>query len=65
MTLTKADRDDLALALILLRDFKSKGKWEIDLTLQTIQSANRLGILDDYKAMLPNVPLMEIKERIL
>jgi len=61
--LTKAGREELALALILLKDFKCQGKMDVDITIQIHKLAEHLGVLDEMIALLPKVPPMRIEER--
>jgi hypothetical protein len=61
--LTDAGKEDLALALILLKDFRTDGKFDSDYTIKMIEFAKHLGILDEYNRMLSRVPPMKIVPR--
>ena len=61
--LTEAGREDLAIALILLKDWKSEGRFDLELSRQTLRFARILGIGDEYVDMMSKVPPMKIEER--
>lgn len=63
MALTPEGKQDLALALILLKDFKSQGKFDSDLLVQIINLAKHLGVFKEYEDLIPKIPPMEIKPR--
>lgn len=58
--LTKIERDQLALALILLKDFQSKGRFDSDVTLFVLRLAEKLGIVQDVDRLLI-LPVFKIK----
>lgn len=53
----------MALALILLKDFKCDGKFDADTTLAIIKFAEHLGVLGEYQELQSKVPPMRIVER--
>jgi hypothetical protein len=61
--LTKAGKEELALALLLWRDFKSDGKLDIEITKQTLGFVRMLGVEEEFNALLPQVPPMRIMPR--
>jgi hypothetical protein len=61
--LTGAGKEELALALILWKDFKSQGKMDIDIMKQTVKFTDMLGITKEFQKMLSKVPPLEIKVR--
>lgn len=61
--LTKAEKDDLAVALILLKDFKCGPILNYDVTMQIIELATELGIEEEFNKMLSKLPPMKIEER--
>ena len=61
--LSKEGKQELALALILWRDFKTGGKIDITITKQVLQFIELLGIKKEYNELFPKMPVMEIKER--
>jgi hypothetical protein len=63
VTLTKAGREEIALALILWKDFKSQGKLDLEISTQCIQLVKELGVTAEFEALLPKVPPMLITER--
>lgn len=63
MKLTEAGREELALALVLLKDFKCQGRFDADVTISTIRMAQYLGIDAEYQAIQSKVPPMRIEPR--
>lgn len=61
--LSKAGKEELALALILWRDFRAGGKFDMDVVLQMLKFAKHLGIEEELNAMIPKVPPMRIEAR--
>jgi hypothetical protein len=61
-TLTPEGREDLAFALLLLKDFKSKGRFDPDITIQ-IGLAKALGVSAEYDKLLTVIPPMRIEPR--
>ena len=61
VNLSKAGKEELAIALILWKDFKSQGKWDAELTIQMLEFGKRLDIYQELESMIPRVPRMTIK----
>ncbi len=61
--LSREGRIELALALILWKDFKSGGRFDVELIKQVLKFADYLGVRAEYDAMLSQIPPMEIKPR--
>lgn len=61
--LTKAGKEDLALALILLKDFKSEGKFDPKLSMDAWRMADYLGVSAQYDSLLAKIPPMRIEPR--
>jgi hypothetical protein len=61
--LSEDGREALALALILLRDFKAGGKFDPDLAIQIIEFANYLGVGKEYEKLQSTVPPMRVEPR--
>ena len=61
--LTPEGREELALALVLLKDFKSDGKWDPDITLQILSMADFVGVKSEFEKMLTQIPPMKIEPR--
>jgi len=61
--LTKAAKEDIALALILLKDFKSQGRFDVEISKQIFELAEFLGVKEEHDYLLSKIPPMNIKER--
>ncbi len=61
--LSSAGREEVALALILLRDFKSEGRFDVDVTRTILVLADHLGVRAEYERLLPHIPPMHIEPR--
>lgn len=59
--LTPEGREELALALLLLKDFKTKGEWDPELTAQILRFAEALGILKEFNDLINKLPRMRIE----
>ena len=64
MKLSKDGREQLALALILLKDFKSQEKaFDVELILRIKELTTYVGVEKEYDALLPKIPPMLIKPK--
>ena len=63
MKLSKAGKEELAIALILWKDFKTEGKMDIGITRQAIMFADKLGVRAEYEDMITKIPPMKIEPR--
>jgi hypothetical protein len=63
MMLTEAGKEELALALLLWRDFKSEGKFDPQIVAQMFQFADQLNIRNQLEKMMSKVPVMKIVPR--
>ena len=63
MKLTKAGKEELALALILWKDFKCDGKTDIEIWKSAIRFADMLGVRKEYDDLQNKIPLMRITPR--
>jgi hypothetical protein len=61
--LSKAGREDLALALILLKDFKTGGRFDVDQIKGITELAEHLGVLKEYDDIISKVPPMRVEPR--
>jgi hypothetical protein len=61
--LSKAGREEVAFALILLRDFKTPGRFDPDVVVGIIRLAEFLGVRQEYDELISKVPPMKIEER--
>lgn len=61
--LSEGGREELALALILWKDFKSAGKFDSDVTLMALEFADLLGVRAQMEKLLPKLSVMRIEPR--
>ena len=61
--LSQSGKEELALALLLLRDFKSEGRFDVDVTRTVLKLALHLGILKEYETLMSQVPPMKVVPR--
>lgn len=54
---------ELALALLLWRDFKTQEKYDADIILQMLRLAEKLEVSVELQFLMANLPPMEIKPR--
>ena len=63
MKLTQAGKEELALALLLWKDFKSQGKVNFVIMKQALEFAEKLKIEQEFNMLHSQLPPMEIKPR--
>lgn len=61
--LTSGGREDLALALLFLKDFKDQGTFDVKICADIFFLADFLGITQEYSALLSKIPPMKITPR--
>lgn len=61
--LSKAGKEELALALILWKDFKDQGKMDLEIMKQVISFADYLGVRKEFDELLGKLPPLKIEER--
>lgn len=61
--LSEAGKEELALALLLLKDFKSQGKMDLEVSRMIIGLADHLGVRAQFDKLMPIVPPMRIEPR--
>jgi len=61
--LSSAGREQVALALILLKDFKCEGRFDLEITKMIIELAQHLGVMAEYDKLQSVVPPMKITPR--
>ena len=61
--LSKDAKEQVALALILLKDFKCQGKFDIEIAKTIIELAQHLEVYEEYNDLLSKVPPMKIGPR--
>lgn len=62
LNLTEIDKEQLAIALILLKDWKAES-FDFETSLYVIQLAQKLGIFENFQNMLGKVPPFRIVPR--
>lgn len=62
--LSKAGKEELAVALILWKDFKDQGKMDIEIMKQAISFADYIGVRKEFEGMLSKIPPLKIEPRI-
>jgi hypothetical protein len=63
VSLSQAGKEELALALLLLKDFKSEGRFDPEITLSVLKMAQHLGVLEEFNKLLTQVPPMKVVPR--
>ncbi len=61
--LSKDGRDQVALALILLKDLKAKGRFDAEVTIMICGLADHLGVRTELDDLLSKIPPMKIEPR--
>jgi len=61
--LSESGREEVALALILWKDFKAEGKMDVDIFITATKLADTLGVRKQFDALLPKIPPMRIEPR--
>jgi len=61
--LSEMGREQVAIGLLLLKDWKCEGKFDTDITLMVLALANELGIRKEYDSMQSQIPSMRIEPR--
>lgn len=61
--LNAAGREQIALALILLKDFKCEGRFDIEISRSILELSEYLEVRDEFNKLLPITPLMKIEPR--
>ncbi len=61
--LSEAGKKELALAIILWKDFKSEGKMNIEVTKIALEFTKHLGIEKEFSDLISKIPPMKIIER--
>ena len=61
--LSEAGREQIALALVLLKDFKTEGRFDIDINTMVIELAQHLGVMKEYEKVMVAMPPMRIEQR--
>lgn len=61
--LCKVGKEELALALILWKDFKSQGEMDVEIFIQYKKFAEMLGVWKKANELITKLPPFEIKEK--
>lgn len=61
--LSEAGREQVAMGLILLKDWKSGGKIDIELMKLILGLADHLGVRKEFDFLLAKIPPMKIEPR--
>lgn len=62
-SLSVGGRDQVALALIFLKDWKSEGKLDVETITSILGLADHLGVRAEYDKLISKIPPMQIIER--
>jgi hypothetical protein len=62
-SLSEAGREEVALALLLLKDFKCEGRFDPDITMRIFTLAKYLGVYAELERLLSKIPPMRIEPR--
>jgi len=63
VNLTPEGKEEMALALLLWKDFKSAGKLSVYATVTAITMADKLGVRKEYDELNIKLPPMKIEPR--
>ena len=61
--LSEDGKQQLALALLLLKDFKSDGKFDVNMILKILELADMLGVREQYDELITRIPPLKITQR--
>lgn len=61
--LSEAGREQVAIALILLKDWKSDGKVDIEVMKMVLDLADALGVKEEFDRIHMKIPAMKIEPR--
>lgn len=61
--LTEDGKEELALALLLWKDFKSDGVFDVDITYRALMFADMLDVREEFDELLSKLPVMKIVKR--
>lgn len=61
--LSKDGKEELALALILWKDFKTQGKMDLEIFKQAIEFADYLDVRNEFEELLSKLPPLKIERR--
>ena len=61
--LSKAGRQEVALALLLLKDFKCGGRFDTEIAIAVLDLADYLHVREEYDELMVKLPPMKIEPR--
>lgn len=61
--LTDAGKEELALAILLWKDFKADGKFDVDITMQALKFAAMLDVQQQFEKLMVTLPPLKITPR--
>lgn len=61
--LNQVGKEEFALAILLWKDFKASGKFDVDIIRQAMEMAIHLGVLSEYEQLMVKMPPLKIVER--
>ena len=62
--LSDAGREELALMILLWRDFKKSGPMDMEIVMQSLEFAIMLGVKDKFESLMGRLPPMKIEPRL-
>lgn len=62
--LSEAGKEQLALALLLLKDFKAEGRYDIEVYKTVYELAQYVGVEIQFNNLLGKLPTFEIKPKV-
>jgi hypothetical protein len=61
--LSEAGKQELAMALLLLKDFKSDGCFDLEITTMILQLVDWCDVRSQFEQLMPKVPPMKVMPR--
>jgi hypothetical protein len=61
--LSQAGKEEVALALLLLKDFKCDGKFNIEVGISIFRLSEHLGVRVEYEKLMSELPPLKVTLR--
>jgi len=61
--LSRSGKEQVAFALLLLKDFKCEGRFDMEVIKSIFELADHLGVRKEYDDIMKSVPPMRIEPR--
>lgn len=61
--LNEEGKEQVALALLLLKEFKCNGRFDVDMIKVIIELAQHLGVFEQYEKLSSQIPPLKITQR--